>query len=60
MNGEQPIQSLVTELLHWVELVALGVELLAIGMIVLAIVYASGRYLYESLPSVQAPRQYDH
>jgi uncharacterized membrane protein len=35
--------------LYWIELASLGIELLAVSIIVFAILYATVRYLYESL-----------
>jgi uncharacterized membrane protein len=45
--------------LRWIELASLGIELLAVGIIVLAIVYATVRYVSESLLATQVDERYE-
>jgi uncharacterized membrane protein len=45
--------------LHWIEIASLGIELLAVAIIVLAILYATFRYVYESLLSASVDERYD-
>jgi uncharacterized membrane protein len=47
-------------ILEWIELASLGIELLAIGIIVVAIAYATGRYLLQSFAGPAQRKAYDH
>jgi uncharacterized membrane protein len=44
---------------QWIELASVGIELLAVAIIVLAIVYATVRYVSESLLATEANEQYE-
>ena len=54
------LESFTAEALHWVEWASLGIELLAIMLIVVAIFYATVRYLLEGFSSVRANTRYEH
>lgn len=58
MDGGQR-SGLVEQLLHWIELISLGIELLAISIIVLAIVYGTLRYLYDSAAPAPVRNRYE-
>jgi len=45
-------------ILNWIETASLGIEILAVVIIVLAITYATARYLYHSLIPQQAEDRY--
>ena len=47
-------------LLEWVEFISLGIELLAIGIILVAILYATGRYLLQSITHPPQRWAYEH
>jgi uncharacterized membrane protein len=59
VNEAQIESSSLIEPLHWIELASLGIELLAVTIIVFAILYATARYVYESVSAAQQDERYD-
>ena len=46
-------------LLHWIEMISVGIEVLAVTIIVIAILYATTRYVYENFASAQTDKRYE-
>ncbi len=59
MNGAQIESFSVGRPLQWMEIASLGIELLAVTLIVVAILSATLRYLYESLRPAQTTERYE-
>jgi uncharacterized membrane protein len=59
VDGINPESAPIEGPLRWIELASLGIELLAVGIIVLAIVYATVRYVSESLLATQVDERYE-
>jgi uncharacterized membrane protein len=45
--------------LYWIEMASLGIELLAVAIIVLAILYGTVHYVYETFLHTQPDKRYD-
>jgi uncharacterized membrane protein len=59
VNGIQAEGAAIEGPLHWIEVASLGIELLAVSIIVLAIVYATIRYVYENVLPSQVDERYE-
>lgn len=44
---------------HWIEMASVGIELLAVAIIVLAIIYATVRFVIESVATERRPSGYE-